>query len=127
MHSPTIASSGNILQQACFSASQSRGWWNDPVTGEKLDPESKFCEKLALAHSELSEALEGFRCNKMDDKLPHRPMAEVELADAVIRIADLSGAMGYSLGDAIAEKMQYNASRVDHSKEARTSANGKRF
>lgn len=26
----------------------------------------------------------------MDDKLPHRPMIEVELADAVIRIFDMA-------------------------------------
>lgn len=48
-------------------------------------------KKLCLTHSELSEALEGHRKGLMDDKLTHQPMLEVELADAVIRIADLAG------------------------------------
>ena len=127
MPNQSIADAGNLLQQFCFSASEARGWWNNPLTGERLNAEDKFCEKLALAHSELSEALEGFRCNKMDDKLVHRPMAEVELADAVIRICDLAGALGYKLGDAIAEKMEFNSKRVDHNIESRVSTNGKRF
>ena len=58
--------------------------------------------------------MEGHRKNLMDDKLPHRLAIEVELADAVIRIADLGGALGLNLGMAIAEKMAFNASRVDH-------------
>ena len=38
-------------------------------------------------------------------------MVEVELADAVIRIADLAGALGLDLGGAIAEKLEYNRNR----------------
>lgn len=45
-----------------------------------------------LTISEISEAMEGERKSLMDDKLPHRKMAEVELADAIIRIGDYSGA-----------------------------------
>ncbi len=39
--------------------------------------------------------MEGERKDLMDDKLPHRKMAEVELADALIRIFDYAGAYGY--------------------------------
>ena len=42
-----------------------------------------------LIISELAEAMEGFRKNLMDDKLSHRKMEEVELADAVIRALDM--------------------------------------
>jgi hypothetical protein len=81
----------------------------------------------ALIHSEISEAMEGFRKNLNDDHLPHRPMAEVEFADAVIRIADTCGKYGFDLGNALLEKSVYNAHRADHKKEAREAEGGKTF
>lgn len=48
--------------------------------------DENFPEKIALVHSELSEALEAHRNGLMDDKLPDRHGVEVELADACIRI-----------------------------------------
>ena len=84
-------------------------------------------EKLCLIHSEISEAMEGHRKGLPDDKLPHRPMIEVELADAIIRICDLAGALQLDLGGAIAEKLQYNATREDHKLENRTKDGGKAY
>jgi hypothetical protein len=74
-------------------------WWHDLVTGERLDRNKG--ELICLMHSELSEAMEGERKNLMDDKLPHRKMAEVELADTLIRIFDYAGAYGYDLDGAV--------------------------
>lgn len=111
----------------CHNASRLGGWWNDPITGNKIEPESVFTTKLCLIHSELSEALEGFRKGKMDEHIPSRTSVEVELADAVIRIYDLAGAMGLDLGGALVEKMQYNAQRADHKREHRAAAGGKKF
>src|ERR1043166_9078684 len=71
-------------------------------------------ELLCLVHSEISEALEGHRKSLMDDKLPHRTMIEVELADAVIRIFDMCAGLGLDLEGAYQEKMAFNAKRVDH-------------
>lgn len=102
-------------------------WWTDPVTGESIDVDAKVPEKLCLIHSEISEAMEGHRKGLQDDKLPHRPMVEVELADAVIRIFDLAGQMGLDLGGAIVEKHAYNQTRADHSREARLAAGGKKY
>ncbi len=65
-------------------------WWVDIHTGERI--ERNPFEILALVHSELSEALEGERKSKMDDHLPHRPMAEVEMADTLIRLFDCADA-----------------------------------
>lgn len=84
-------------------------------------------ELLALSHSELSEALEGHRKNLKDDKLPHRKMLEVELADAIIRIFDISAGLGLDLGGAFVEKMEYNRTRKDHSLEERMKEGGKKY
>lgn len=103
------------------------GWWTDPHTGECIKQTRNVGEILCLIHSEISEAMEGHRKNLMDDKLPHRPMLEVELADAVIRIFDLAGAKGFDLGGAIAEKRAFNAQRADHKLENRLKAGGKAY
>ena len=84
-------------------------------------------ELLMLIVSEISEAMEGERKNLMDDKLPHRRMAEVELADALIRIFDYAGAFGYNLEQAMQEKLKYNTQRADHKHEQRLKPGGKLF
>ena len=117
------------MQNLCHFQALNMGWW-DKETAYRFDP---FLWKLALAakhdliHSELSEALEGLRKDKMDDHLPHRTSFEVELADAVIRIFDLAGMCDLNLAEAIVEKLNYNLQRVDHTREARAAAGGKAF
>lgn len=123
-----IALAGNSLVHYCHQAARNAGWWTDLRTGAPLDPiadKNLVLAKLALVHSEVSEAVEGHRKDREDDHLPQRLSIEVELADAVIRIADLCGALGLDLGGAIAEKMAYNAVRVDHSLAHRAAAGGK--
>lgn len=98
------------------------GWWND--SKPEID---KYIigTKLALVHSEVSEATEGFRKGIMDDHLPTRPMVEVELADAFIRIFDLAGKLNLDLGGAVIEKLAYNMKRQDHKIENREAPGGK--
>jgi len=124
----SISSAATTLRDACHGAAKTAGWWVDPKTGESITA-SPYCfsNKLMLTVSELSEAMEGDRKNLMDDKLPHRPMREVELADAVIRIFDLAGAYGMDIGGAIAEKMAFNAKRPDHKLENRMAEGGKSY
>jgi hypothetical protein len=43
-------------------------------------------ELIALIHSELSEMLQAERIGEMDKHLPHRLAAEVECADALMRL-----------------------------------------
>jgi NTP pyrophosphatase (non-canonical NTP hydrolase) len=100
-------------------------WWVDINTGEPL--QRNVGEMLMLVVTELAEAMEGYRKNLQDDKLPHRKMFEVELADAVIRIFDIADGLGYDLEGAYQEKMAFNATRKDHTHEARRAANGKKF
>lgn len=114
------------LMFACHGASYAAGWWTSPVTGEPLTS-ANVGEKLMLIVSEVSEAMEGHRKGLMDDKLPHRPMFEVELADALIRIFDLAGAFNLDLGGALYEKIGYNATRPDHKRAARLAEGGKAY
>lgn len=124
------------LSFAIHDGNVAAGWWTDLDTGQDLAAEvrsgSRFgkalvAEKIALGHSELSEALEGHRKGLMDDKLSHRLMVEVEIADAIIRELDLAGALGLDVGGAIFDKLAYNAQRADHKPENRLKAGGKAY
>lgn len=69
-------------------------------------------EMIALAHSELSEALDFIRHgNPASDHIPEFSGAEEELADTVIRCMDHAVERGWKLGEAIAAKVRFNASR----------------
>ena len=115
------------LQELCHADSIKAGWWPQlEPGGPGLDP-LDVPSKLALIHSEISEAMEGHRKGLTDDKLPHRAMFEVELADAVIRIMDLAGATGCDLAGAIEEKLAYNRTRPDHKPENRAAEGGKKY
>lgn len=131
-----VGDAAYTLQIVCHGLAKNAGWWSDLKTGEDfaalIRGDSRFgkallAEKIALCHSELSEALEGARKGLMDDKLPHRKMLEVELADAVIRIFDLAGALQFDLAGAIVEKLDYNSKRADHKPENRAAEGGKAF
>jgi hypothetical protein len=73
-----------------------------------------FGEKIALIHSELSEALESYRKHGTAEPDHHcAPFTnvEVELADAIIRIFDLAGRLNLKLGSALMAKHAYNKTR----------------
>lgn len=120
-----VAQRLNNLRDLCFNNARDAGWHTDLKTGELVYRNKG--EMLCLIHSEISEAMEGERKNLMDDHLPHRKMAEVELADAVIRIMDYAGLYGYDIGGAVVEKLEYNKTRADHKIENRKKDGGKNF
>lgn len=113
------------IQSLCHGLATDSGWHTDITTGQP-----KVHNKLALLaliHSEISEALEGVRKDIQDDKLPHRKMEEVELADAIIRILDYAGYYKLDIGGALVEKLLYNQSRADHKIENRQKEGGKKY
>ena len=106
------------LVEAAAANAKDKGW-HEPVPS--------VGESIALMHSELSEALEEARDGKMmttiyfETDIPDRPRGTgplrkpegvpIELADAVIRIADFCGLHGIDLERAIRLKMAYNRTR----------------
>ena len=92
----------NTLQSMVYDWNAAQGFWASDNTAEKI----------ALMHSELSEALEADRKSiTSDDKIPAYTGLEAELADTVIRILDFSGRHNLRLGEAIIEKLAFNTTR----------------
>lgn len=126
----------HTLQERIHQDNLKAGWWTDLASGIDLAEEARqgtrlgkaiVAEKLCLIHSEISEAMEGARKNLQDDKLPHRKMIEVELADSVIRTLDLAAALRLDIDGAITEKRDFNRTREDHKIENRVKINGKSY
>ena len=117
----------NAAVYECHKLAYDAGWWDlEKLPGLKtLDPDVP--KRLMLIVSELAEAMEADRKGLSDSHLTHREGVEVELADAVIRIFDLCGAMSLDLGGAIVEKLEYNKQRADHKPENRAKAGGKKY
>lgn len=113
----------NMLSDQIYADNVKAGWYKDPKTGRKIARDPMVM--LMLIVTEVAEAAEGHRKNLADDKLPHRSMLEVELADTLIRIFDLAGYQGLDLGGAMIEKLQYNAQREDHKLSNRALPGGK--
>lgn len=111
----------NEQAKRCHELNVKAGWWLDKTVDQA------FCEKMVLIHSEVSEAVEGYRKGLPDEKLPHRSNVEVEFADVLIRLFDLAGAMGLDLDGAYEDKLAYNAIREDHKLEKRAEFGGKKF
>jgi NTP pyrophosphatase (non-canonical NTP hydrolase) len=113
------------LVEVCYGQAKLGGWWSDLETGEPKDRNDG--EMFMLMVSEIGEALQGHRKNKMDDHLPHRRSVEVELADLMIRCAEYAGGRELDLAGAIVEKLAYNVQRADHKIESRLLDNGKKY
>lgn len=131
-HANVILDGLRTLQRIAHRNSSKAGWWKkkDGTTDLLSDPEMApyvIATKILLAVSELCEAMEGDRCDLMDDKLTHRRAIEVELGDLILRALDLAGKLKLDVAGAIIEKMIYNLERADHKPANRLLAGGKKY
>ena len=75
------------------------GWWEE---------DRDIPELLCLIHSEVSEALEGYRNGLREGE---KGCLSEELAGVVIRVMDMAEAYGIDLDAAINKKHTYNVTR----------------
>jgi NTP pyrophosphatase (non-canonical NTP hydrolase) len=114
------------LQKEAFKNAQNKGFWPETITPEVVD--QKFGDQMMLV---VSEVAEGYECWRGGEPLLHygRPSPAskyllqpelgfkkpegllAELADVVIRAAQLAEAVGGDLEDAIQKKHEYNLTR----------------
>ncbi|MCP4348674.1 MAG: hypothetical protein GY795_24615 [Desulfobacterales bacterium] len=103
-----------VLAERAYRIAESKNW-HEPREIEGVVRAPSFLERLALIHSEASEALEAYRTGggtytEIDGK-PEGPGAE--LADVIIRCLDTAMVYGFPIGTLVVQKMEYNTTRSD--------------
>lgn len=88
------------MASEAYSTALKHGFWDAGETA------ARFPEKLALVHSEVSEALEELR-----QPVPSKEKFGEELADILIRVGDLSVAADVDLSRCVEKKLQVNRER----------------
>lgn len=116
----------NEMVTEAHAGASARGWWDKmrytqrferEVVPLGLDPAAVIAHlpaALLLVHSEVSEGCEDVRVGRLVTVLREDGKPEglpSELADVVIRVADLCGALGIDLEREIRQKMAYNQTR----------------
>ena len=105
----------NQLSRESFQIATYKGFWDTQKDEEKNT--TRIVQKIALVHCELSEAVEELRKNSDPRHLYFREEDGkpegfgIELADAVIRIADLFDACDLDMNYYVQVKLDFNKTR----------------
>jgi NTP pyrophosphatase (non-canonical NTP hydrolase) len=92
----------NILAAEIIEINTANGW--NVLKPEQWDDTCKIPAILALIHSEVSEALEGFR---KGDKVNFSE----EMAEVLIRVLDCTGGLEIDIDAAVRAKLEKNKTR----------------
>lgn len=108
----------NELATDIYAWCNAKGFWDVPVP-PTLSAESenyllrlRKTQKIMLVVTELAELVEGLRTVEGPSaKILGFTHEEEEVADAIIRLLDYSGAFGLRIGEALSAKMAHNEGR----------------
>ncbi len=107
------------MQEMVHETARSKGWWDEYTDEDGVISRERVLEsigeKIALIHSEGSEALEDARVGKIEtyDGEGGKPCGMLsEIADVVIRCMDLVEALRGDLGEEIVKKNAFNRTRA---------------
>lgn len=98
------------LSKDARNTADDKGFYTPSSISTKDEPKTKLTEadvmlgKLALVHSEVSEAVEAVRNGDVVN-------FKQEIADIFIRLFDICGAMGINIQELIEAKMEVNKMR----------------
>lgn len=95
----------SAIARAVHENAKIKCFWKKSIKGDGTMIEGHIPEKLALIHSEVSEALEAYRDNDMQ-------LLGEELADIIIRTMDLAEAYGIDIHKEVVTKHVVNLRRT---------------